>query len=305
VAKSKNLQLYDIMTERYEITTILQRELSMIPEIFGKLEKGSLENPAVTKESVHHFYKYVSGSVLMRPPWFYDVEQEGEGLTDVMTHLVDMVQWECFPGKIIDIEKDIRIDKAKRFPTLIKQSQFFESTGTKEFPSYLLKDALNDTSLNVYCNGEINYTIKGVHAKVSVQWAFKAPEGTGDTHYSVMRGSKASLEIRQGKEQDYKPVLYIVPVKNSADFENQLTKSFKEISNKYPGVEIKKLDKEWMVIVPEKYKEGHEAHFARVMEKYIDYFNNKNMPAWEVPNMLTKYYITTKALEMARKLDNH
>jgi len=28
---------------------------------------------------------------------------------------------------------------------------------------------------------------------------------------------------------------------------------------------------------------------------------NKNMPAWEVPNMLAKYYTTTKALEIALK----
>ena len=41
IAQKNNLVLYDIMTERYEITTILQRELSMIPEIFGTLEKGS------------------------------------------------------------------------------------------------------------------------------------------------------------------------------------------------------------------------------------------------------------------------
>src|SRR5258706_14255291 len=57
-AKSKNLVLYDIMTERFEITTILQRELSMIPEVFGSLEKGTADNPAVVKKGVHYFYKY-------------------------------------------------------------------------------------------------------------------------------------------------------------------------------------------------------------------------------------------------------
>src|SRR5690606_16337669 len=88
-AKEKDLLLYDIMTERFEITTILQRELSMLPEVFGTLEKGTPENPAITKESVHHFYKYVAGSVLTRPAWFLDVAQQGEGIVDVMTHLVD------------------------------------------------------------------------------------------------------------------------------------------------------------------------------------------------------------------------
>src|SRR3546814_17990919 len=89
------------MTERYEITTILQREFSGIPEVFGTLEKGSLDDPAVTKESVHHFFKYVSGKPLIRPTWFFDVEQEGDGIVDVTTHLVDLITWECFPGQII------------------------------------------------------------------------------------------------------------------------------------------------------------------------------------------------------------
>ncbi len=41
-AKQNNLLLYDIMTERFEITSDLQRELSMIPEIFGTLETGTI-----------------------------------------------------------------------------------------------------------------------------------------------------------------------------------------------------------------------------------------------------------------------
>ena len=71
IAKEKDLLVYDIMTERFEITTLLQKELSQIPEVFGELEKGSPDNPAITKESVHHFFKYVSGVPLVRPDWFF------------------------------------------------------------------------------------------------------------------------------------------------------------------------------------------------------------------------------------------
>jgi hypothetical protein len=102
-AKKNKVLLYDIMTERYEITTILQSAFSMQPTLFGTLQKGTEKDPAVTKESVHHFYKYVSGSVLTRPAWFLDVEQEGEGIVDVTTHLVDLVQWECFPGQTLGL----------------------------------------------------------------------------------------------------------------------------------------------------------------------------------------------------------
>ena len=71
IAAKNKLLLYDIMTERFEITTVLQRELSMMPEVFGELEKGTPENPAITKESIHHFYKFVSGSVLTRAIRFH------------------------------------------------------------------------------------------------------------------------------------------------------------------------------------------------------------------------------------------
>src|SRR5690349_1976511 len=53
-AKEKKVLLYDIMTERFEITTILQRELSMQKELFGTLDPGTPDNPSVSKISVHN-----------------------------------------------------------------------------------------------------------------------------------------------------------------------------------------------------------------------------------------------------------
>lgn len=300
-AKKNNLLLYDIMTERFEITTMLQKELSTLPEVFGTLEKGTPESPAVTKESVHHFYKYVSGTVLTRPAWFMDVTQAGEGVVDVTTHLVDLVQWECFPDQTIDYNKDIELTSAKRSATDMTQSEFTAITKVDTFPDYLKSAIVNDSILRIFCNGEINYKIRDVHAKVSVIWAYKAPEGAGDTHYSIMRGTKANLIIRQGADQKYKPTLYIEPLAKDAGYEKVLAEQIKSVQNKYPGVEVKKNDKGWEVIVPESYKEGHEAHFTRVTEKFLEYLKNKNMPEWEVPNMLAKYYTTTKALELARK----
>lgn len=301
-AADKNLLLYDIMTERYEISTILQKEFSMLPEVFGQLEKGTPDNPAVTKESVHHFYKYVSGSVLVRPVWFMDVAQEGEGIVDVTTHLVDLVQWECFPEQVIDYKKDIQLVSAIRTPTDLTLTEFNAVTRATSFPDYLKKDVVKDSLLRVYSNGEINYTIKGVHAKVSVKWNYKAPEGTGDTHYSIMRGTKANLVIRQGMEQKFKPELYIEPVDvKDASFEKTLMLALKKLQDKFPGLTISKTKNGWWVNVPDQYKEGHEMHFARVTEKFLGYLKNKDMPTWEVPNMIAKYYVTTAALELARK----
>jgi len=301
-AKKKNVLLYDIMTERYEITTILQKAFSQQPALFGTLQKGTAAEPAVTKESVHHFYKYVSGSVLTRPAWFLDVAQEGEGIVDVTTHLVDLVQWECFPEQMLDYTKDIKIQAARSWPTTISKTRFTELTKLPEMPSYLDKYTDNSKqNINVLCNGEINYTLKGVHAKVSVIWNYKAPDGTGDTHYSIMRGTKANLVIRQGAEQHFKPTLYIEPLATNAAYEKAAAEVVEKIALQYKGITLKKNEKGWEVIIPDVFKEGHESHFARVTEKYLEYLSKGNMPAWEVPNMLAKYYTTTLAQKIASK----
>ncbi len=302
LAKKNNVLLYDIMTERYEITTILQKELSQIPEVFGELEKGSVDNPAVTKESVHHFFKYVSGNPLKRPAWFFDVTQQGEGIVDVTTHLVDLIQWECFPEKVIDYKKDIEVLDAKRWATELTPSQFNRVTYLDGYPEYLNKDIVKDSILSVYANGEINYTLNGVHAKVSVIWNYEAPEGTQDTHYSIMRGTNANLIIRQGMEENFKPTLYVEQTGSGSerDFAAALKKAVEGLQTKYPGISIDFRTGEAVIVIPDSYKLGHEAHFTQVTEKYLEYLKSGKLPDWEVPNMIAKYYTTTKAYGMSR-----
>jgi hypothetical protein len=179
-------------------------------------------------------------------------------------------------------------------------SQFKAITKLDSFPAYLKKALVDDSILKVYSNGEINYQLRGIHAKVSVIWAYKAPDGTGDTHYSIMRGTKANLVIRQGKDQNFKPALYIEPVdKENDSYEKMLNEQIKTVESKYPGISLKKTGAGWELIIPEKYREGHEAHFARVTEKFLQYVKEGKLPAWEVPNMIAKYYTTTSALELA------
>ena len=301
-AEKNGVLLYDIMTERFEITTILQKEFANAPEVFGSQQTGTPNDPAVTKESVHHLYKLVAGKPNKRPPWFFDVKQQGEGIVDIATHLVDMVMWGCFTEQIIDYTTDIEILSATHWPTMVTREQFEKVTRLPDFPGYL-KDKLDDKGvLPYYCNGDIHFKLKGVHAKVSVIWNFEAPPGTGDTHFSVMKGSKAFAVIRQDKEQNFRPELYVEPAPG-ADvkvLESALKKHVETLQTKYPGVVLKKQGKIWHIIIPDKYRVGHEAHFGQVAEKYLQYLVDGKLPDWEVPNMIAKYYTTTKAWELAR-----
>ncbi len=302
-ASKNNVLLYDIMTERFEISTILQREFSMIPEVFGTLVEGSLEDPAITKESVHHFYKQVSGKPLIRPAWFYDVSQQGNGIVDVTTHLVDLVQWESFPETVINYETDIEMLEARRWTTDLSMEQFSRSTGLDAYPDYLQEVVENDT-LKVYGNGEINYKINGIHAKVSVIWNYIAPEGSADTHYSIMRGTKSNLVIRQDAEENYTPELYLEPVEgvDLEAFEATVQEQVSNLAGKFSGLDVVKVEGEnsWRIVIPQPFRTSHEDHFREVTEAYIQYLTEGKLPDWEVPNMLAKYYVTTRGLELAQ-----
>lgn len=300
VAAEKGVILYDIMTERHEITTMIQKELLHNTAIFGTFLPGTAEVPSVEMISVHCFYKSVSGSPLVRPAWFFDVNQQGEGIVDVATHLVDLVQWCFYPGEILQ-KSDVQMLQAKRWPTIISLDEFKDVTKLETFPDYFAKD-IKDGQLNDYANGEMTYRLKGIVAKVSAVWLYKPAPGAGDSHYAIMRGSNAALEIKQGEAEKYAPTLYVHANKDAAlpAFTNALENAIVKNTN-HDGLTLEKVDAlTWKVVIPDKYKVGHEAHFSQVTEQFLEYLKAGKLPDWEVPGMITKYYTTMEALKMAR-----
>jgi predicted dehydrogenase len=300
-ARKRKVLLYDIMTERYEVTTILQRELSRMHDVFGKMETGSADRPAVEMESVHYFFKEVAGKPLIRSGWFFDVRQEGEAIPDVGSHLIDLVQWECFPEQPLDWRSDIRVQSARRWPTALTLAQFRQATGLDHFPDFFKAEITPDGKLNVFGNGEVNYTVRGVHAKVTARWEFEPAPGEKDSHYSLLRGTRASLLILQGPEQKYLPTLYVARESNhpAGAFEKQLNSAVTKLALRYPGIEVRPAGSRWEVFVPERYRVGHEAHFAQVTENFLSYLASGKLPAWEEPNMVSKYFTTTEAFRLS------
>jgi predicted dehydrogenase len=299
IAAKNNVLVYDIMTERYDVTNIIQRELMKMSGIFGQLQKGTAQDPAVIKESVHHFFKSVSGKPLIRPAWYFDVEQEGDGIVDVTTHLVDLVKWTCFPQKVIDYSKDIELSSARRWPTILSRAQFEKVTQLNKYPDFLKKDVRND-SLQVYANGEMNYTLNGVAVKITAIWNFEASPGGGDTYYSLVKGSTCNLVIRQGAAENYNTVLYAEPKGDRERFRKLLEKAIVKLIRQYPGLSLTATEKGWKIVIPERYNIGHEAQFAEVTKQYLQYLQRGKMPDWEVSDMVSKYYTTISALEKAK-----
>jgi len=146
------------------------------------------------------------------------------------------------------------------------------------------------------------YQIKGVFAKVSVEWKYQAPPGGGDTHYSVMHGTKCDLIIKQGADEKFLPTLYIENVKGMAL--NDFTAKLKEVIGTLPydSIQVESVNKTTLKInVPAKYRITHEEHFGQVTADFLKYLKDGKLPEWEVPDMITKYFTTTSALKLAKE----
>jgi predicted dehydrogenase len=303
LADKKSRIALDIMTERFEITTALQRELVNDPAVFGEIEPGTPDKPGVYMESVHHLMKVVSGVPNIRPAWFFDGAQQGEGLNDIGTHLVDLVHWTLFADKALDYQKDLEILAAQRWPTMIPLANFQRVTGEKEFPAFLAKDVKNG-SLEYFANTQCTYKVRGVHTRLSVIWDWEAPAGGGDTHFAFYRGSKARVEVRQGKSQRWRTELYVIPT-DPAKKEEVMAgagRRLTALSATYPGLAIEERDGEIHVVVPDRLRTTHEEHFGQVARRFFGFLKNpRSLPAWEKPNMLAKYWVTTKGTELSRQ----
>lgn len=280
-AERRGLVIYDLMTERYEVLNVISREIMSSPDIFGTPESVDIVD-------YHYFYKKVAGSVSLRPQWYYDVREQGEGIADVTTHFIDLAFWQCFPREDV-VPEDITDLQASHYPTRISLDQYCASTGALDFPDYL-QDCVNDGILDVYCNGVITCKVKGVPMRIDMRWDFESPDGTSGSFSSVNKGSGATLYIRQDAGTQFRRRLLVECPPETAERIGNL------LSEKFPQVVMTPEDGLYRI---EMSGAGHEDHFSKVVETFIAHLDGEKLPSWEKSNTLAKYYMTTSAVNKA------
>ena len=302
-ADAKGVVAYDIMTERFEVTSMLQRALVNDPDTFGTVERGTDADPAVYMESVHYLMKTVAGAPNIRPAWFFDTSEQGEGLNDIGTHLVDLVQWTLFPEQALDYRADVKVLAAQRWATPIAEDDFKRVTGEPRFPQSIAA-SVKDGKLEYYCNTLVSYALRGIHTRLNVIWDWEAAPGGGDTHFAFYKGSRARIEVRQTRADKLRPELYVVPREPSARAQvlAAVQRKLQALQQEFPGVGVEERGAELHVIIPDRFRVGHEAHFAEVAANYFKYLRDRQaLPRWERPNMAAKYYVTTRGTELSRE----
>ena len=292
----------DIMTERFEITVILLKELMAQKHIFGDIHIDDDGSPSIYKESIHHLYKIVNQKPLVRPPWFFDINVQGDGIIDVSTHLVDMIHWMLFPGIPIHFDNDIELLEGRRWPTPVPLSTFEKITGLNRFPEQIKQDVSSDT-LNYFCNGDIFYRVKGIPVHIRVIWNLEIPEGGGDTHYAYIKGTQSDLLIRQLPQSGFKIELLIVPKGNSKGNIDEMAQTVNACLDKwsdaFPGLSIAREDDKLLLNIPDNLRTTHEEHFCQVRDAFFEYLDAGELPPETRSCIVSKYTLLAEARKKA------
>jgi hypothetical protein len=211
-------------------------------------------------------------------------------------HLVDRVHETLFPDEPLDHRREIDIASASRWPTRVSLAQFRQLTGETGWPDYLAQWLRGDM-LDYFCNGRVDYRVRGVHVRLEVRWDWQAEQGD-DTHQALYRGTRCHLELRQGPAANFRPELYVVP---GADIAVPLRRRIAALQAAYPGIAAQPLGREWRIEVPQALRVGHDAAFAAFTRRFLaEVADPASRHARERPNLLAKYYVTTEAVGRSR-----
>src|SRR5690606_7943426 len=143
----------------------------------------------------------------------------------------------------------------------------------------------------------MSYSLDNVPVSISVQWNVKSLDGKGDQFNAFFDLKNLHIEVKP--DTNGKSSVFIKPKYSSQNFEISLIEAIKSIKS-CPGVSFMKEDNSYKLVIPEALYLSHEDHFAKLLNQFMVYKNNGNIPDWERSFMLAKYYLTTEALRTAK-----
>jgi predicted dehydrogenase len=289
----------DIMTERHEIANQVQRALMGRAEIFGALRDDGAQ-PAIAMKSTHHLYKTVNGRPLIRPSWYFDVAAQGEGIVDVTTHLVDLVQW-LMGGEAFDYARDVELTAARQWPTRVPLQLYTQITGMSSFEPQL-SEYVVDGSLDYLCNASLSYRLRGMPVQIESVWALEIPQGGGDLHWCIARGEKADLIVDQSAATRFVPELFVHPAAASERYAIALGLAVAALQPKFPGLAMDPADAgAFHIRIPQTLRTTHEQHFAAVLDQFLGLAAGGDPPSNLTPDLICKYTLLARASELSHQ----
>ena len=291
----------EIMTGRHDITSRLTRKLVGETEVFGGFDEDKEGQPAIEISGVHHLEKMVNGAPLRRPVWYFDVRVQGDGIADIPTHMVDQVQRlvAAASGAAAPPSR-LELIAARRWATRVPRALFARVTGRPDFPSELA-EAVAGSELAYRCNAELSLRLGAVTAALATRWDLSEPRGGGDTHRSVIRGTRAEIRVDQGAATDYRRRLLVVPRGEATQIRAALGRALAKWQDEFPGLAVSEAGSGWEISAPPALTSGHESHFPLVLADFLALVEGGSWPPGLAADTLAKYTLLAHASAEANR----
>ena len=293
---SGGARIMEMMTGRHASTGRVAERLLREPEVFGAFATDA--GPAIRFTSVHHLEKSVNGAPLRRPPWFFDVRVQGDGLADIPTHLVDQAQWFLgAPGVAPDREAELL--SARRWSTPVPRAVFARVTGLAEFPPELGADVDGD-ALAYAGNAELSFRLRGVEVHLATRWDLTEPPGGGDAHSATVTGTVARVRVEQGSHTGFRRRLSVEPRGDGSRVAAALQRALTAWQPEYPGLAAVPSPGGFEIEIPDGRGTAHESQFPLVLDEFLQTIGRERWPDERAAQTLAKYELLARAFSSWR-----
>ena len=293
---SGGARVMEMMTSRHAGTATVANRLVGEREIFGEFPRGD-RGPAIVLVSVHHLEKVVNGAPLRRPPWYFDVRVQGDGIADIPTHLVDQAQrFAATHG--VTVDRGLELVAARRWSTAVPRALFARVTGLADFPDDLRAHVEGDV-LAYASNAELSFRLGGIEAHVNTRWDPTEPAGGGDAHSATIIGTDARVRIEQGPQTGFRRRLWVEPRGSGARLQAALRRAIATWQIEHPGLEMAAVAEGFEIRIPAGPGTAHEAQFPLVLDEFLRSLGSAPWPDTRAAETLAKYELLARALTIA------
>jgi len=286
-------RVMEMMTGRHAPTARVAERLVGEPEIFGEFQADD-GGPAIRLASAHHLEKRVNGAPLRRPPWFFDVRVQGDGLADIPTHLVDQAQ-QFLRAHGAAGGRDAELLTARRWSTPVPRALFARVTGLADFPAELA-GAVDGDTLAYAGNAEMSFRLRGVGVHLTTRWDLTEAAGAGDAHVTTVSGTVSRLRVEQGPETGYRRRLFVEPRAGGTRLAAALGRAVAAWQPEHPGLRVVAAPGGFEIEVPSGPGTAHESQFPLVLDEFLQSLDRGCWPDERAADTLAKYELLARAL---------
>ncbi|KAI9003494.1 hypothetical protein DFJ74DRAFT_439050 [Hyaloraphidium curvatum] len=286
--------VFEMMTGRHAVSSKLTERLVGEPDVFGHFAPDA--GPVIRLESVHHLEKTVNGAPLRRPPWYFDVRAQGNGVADIPTHLVDEAQ-RLLAGHGNHDDRKLDLLSARLWPTEVPLAAFRRVTGAPDFPPSVHREVAGG-SLRYLCNSDLHFRLRGVEVETATRWELTQPQGGGDLHATTVRGTRSELRVVVSPKTGFRPRVLVVPLleEERESVGSALRSAVESWGPDLKGVTVQHAPAGFEVVIPEGLDPGHEAHFPLVLDEFVRAVDGEPGRAERAAATLAKYELLAEAL---------